>query len=162
MAETQRQPVPREDGDELATAVAFLDFARESVIKKADGLSEDDVRRPMVATGTSVLRLIRHLTDGERFWFVVQLGGEGTEPDWNAAGSDSRPSAEIIADYRASIEASNRAIRELADPDAVAVRPLDGRRQSLRWTIAHMTSETARHAGQADIVRELIDGITGR
>jgi uncharacterized damage-inducible protein DinB len=162
MAETQRQPVPREDGDELATAVAFLDFARESVLKKADGLSEDDVRRPMVATGTSVLRLIRHLTDGERFWFVVQLRGEGTEPDWNAADSDSRPSPEIIADYRAAIEASNRAIRELADPDALAVMPLDGRQQSLRWTIAHMTSETARHAGHADIVRELLDGITGR
>lgn len=162
MPETQRQPVPRDDDGELATALAFLDFARQSVLKKADGLSEQDVRRPMVPTGTSVLRLIRHLVDGERFWFVVQLQGTGTEPDWDAAGDDDRPAAEIIADYRAAIEASNHAIREIGDLDTLAVQPLDGRRQSLRWTIAHMTSETARHAGHADIVRELIDGVTGR
>lgn len=162
MAETQRQPVPRDDDGELETAVAFLDFARASVLKKADGLSEENLRRPMVPTGTSVLRLIRHLTDGERFWFEVHLLGKGSEPDWEAAGADQRPSAEIIEDYRAAIATSNRAIRQVNQPDALAVMPLDGRRQTLRWTIAHMTSETARHAGHADIVRELIDGVTGR
>ena len=162
MPETQRQPVPRVDAGELTTALAFLDFARESVIKKADGLSEDDVRRPMVGTGTSVLRLIRHLTDGERFWFGVQLLGRGDEPEWDAAGHDDRAAAEIVGDYRAAIAGSNEAILDVGDPDALSARPLDGQRKSLRWTLAHMTSETARHAGHADIVRELIDGTTGR
>ncbi len=162
MTETQRQPVPREDGGELATALAFLNFARECVIKKADDVSDEDVRRPLVPTGTSLIRLIRHLTDGEYYWFQVHLLGEGAEPDWDAAESDDRPPAQIIADYRAAIEASNRAIAKINDPNALAVRPVDGRRLSLRWTIAHMTSETARHAGHADIVRELIDGVTGR
>ena len=162
MTETQRVHVPRNDGGELATAIAFLDFARESVIKKLDGLSEDDAHRPMVPTGTSVIRLVRHLTDGETFWFGVQLLGEGTAPDWDAAGDDHRASAQIVADYRAAIAASNRAILRVGDPAATAARPTDGTRMSLRWTIAHMTSETARHAGHADIVRELIDGVTGR
>ena len=162
MTETQREPVPREDGGELATALAFLDFARDCVPKKADGLSEEDVRRPMVDSGTSVLRLIRHLTDGERFWFRVHLLGEGEEPDWDAAGHDDRPAAEIVADYRAAVVASNEAIRDVADPDALSVQPVDGHPKSLRWTLAHMTSETARHAGHADIVRELLDGTTGR
>jgi uncharacterized damage-inducible protein DinB len=162
MPETQRQPVPRLDEGELATAVAFLDFARESVIKKADGLSEQDVRRPMVTTGTSVIWLVRHMIDGERYWFGAQLLGRGDEPDWDAAGRDDRPAAEIIGDYRAAIAESNAAIREVGDPDALSARPVDGRLKSLRWTLAHMTSETARHAGHADIVRELIDGTTGR
>jgi uncharacterized damage-inducible protein DinB len=162
MPETQRQPVPRDDEGELATALAFLDFARRSVLKKADGLSEDDLRRPMVDTGTSVLWLIRHLTDGERFWFGVHLLDRGDEPDWEAASRDDRPAAEIIADYEAAIDSSNEAIREVGDPDALSARPVDGKPKTLRWTLAHMTSETARHAGHADIVRELLDGTTGR
>ena len=82
--------------------------------------------------------------------------------DWDAAGRDDRPSGEIIGDYRAAIAESNRAIRDVGDPDALSARPVDGRPKTLRWTLAHMTSETARHAGHADIVRELIDGTTGR
>jgi uncharacterized damage-inducible protein DinB len=144
------------------TAMAFLDFARESVLKKANGLSEEEVRRPMVGTGTSILRLIRHLADGERYWFGAQLLGKGEEPDWAAAAEDDRAVADIVGDYRAAVEASNRAVRDISDPEALAVRPLDGQRMSLRWTVAHMTSETVRHAGHADIVRELIDGVTGR
>jgi uncharacterized damage-inducible protein DinB len=162
MTETQRRPVPRADDSELTVALAFLDFARQSVLKKTDGLSEADMRRAVVPTGTSVLRLIRHLTDGERFWFIVQLRGEGTEPNWSEAEYDTRPATTIISEYQLAIAASNRAIREIGDPAALAARETDGRRQSLRWTLAHMTSETARHAGHADIARELLDGVTGR
>lgn len=126
--------------------------------RRLEGLSQDDLVRPVVTTGTSILRLIRHLVDGERFWFILQLQGKGEEPDWDAAATDDRPAAEIIAEYRAAIRASDQAIRELADLDALAIRPVDGRRTSLRWTLAHMTSETARHAGHADIVREQLDG----
>jgi hypothetical protein len=69
MAETQRKPLPRNDDGELDTAVAFLAFARESVLKKTEGLADEQVRRPMVGTGTSLLGLVQHLTDGERYWF---------------------------------------------------------------------------------------------
>lgn len=164
MTESQRQPVPRIDTGELDTAVAFLDFTRECVVKKLDGLDADDVRRVLVGSGTSLLGLVRHLTDGERFWFGYQLTGVGSEPDWDAhmQAEPDRPIAEVIADYRAACAESNVAIRGVGEPDAFAVRPVDGEPKTLRWTLAHMTSETARHAGHADILRELIDGTTGR
>jgi len=64
--------------------------------------------------------------------------------------------------YRAAIEDSDRAIRAVGDPAARFVIPVDGDRHTLRWVMAHMTSETARHAGHADILREQLDGTTGR
>lgn len=162
MSETQRQPVPRDTGGELETAVAFLDFARACVVKKTEGLPEEDLARPVVPTGTSLRWLVSHLTDSERFWFVAQTAGRGDEPDWSAASRDDRPWPEVLEDYRAAVAESNEVIRGVGDPEALSARTLDGRRHTLRWTLAHMTSETARHAGHADLARELIDGVTGR
>ena len=73
-----------------------------------------------------------------------------------------RAAAEVLADYRAATEDSDRAIRTVGDPDARFAVAVDGNRHTLRWVLAHMTSETARHAGHADILREQLDGTTGR
>lgn len=164
MTESQRQPVPRNDGGELDTAMAFLDFARSCVLKKADGLSEEQLRRVLVASGTNMLGLIKHLTVAERVWFGHDLLGGEPDPDWDF-GMDvpAELSAEqVLADYREAIQASNAAIRTVGDPAALMARPVDGKRLSLRWLLAHATSETARHAGHADILREQLDGVTGR
>jgi len=67
-----------------------------------------------------------------------------------------------MRDYRAAIEDSDRAIRTVGDTDAGFAVPVEGNRHTLRWVLAHMTSETARHAGHADILREQLDGTTGR
>src|SRR5687767_1208648 len=69
MAETQREPVPRVDSGELDVALAFLSFARHCVLKKADGLSDEQVRRVLVDSGTSILGLVQHLAEAERYWF---------------------------------------------------------------------------------------------
>ena len=74
----------------------------------------------------------------------------------------SRAAADVLRDYQAAIQDSDRAIRAAGDPDARFSVPVDGNRHALRWVIAHMTSETARHAGHADILREQLDGTTGR
>ncbi len=74
----------------------------------------------------------------------------------------SRAAAGVLRDYRAAIGDSDRAIRAAGDPDARFAVPVDGNRHTLRWVMAHMTSETARHAGHADILREQLDGTTGR
>jgi hypothetical protein len=74
----------------------------------------------------------------------------------------SRAAAGVLRDYQAAIQDSDRAIRAAGDPDARFAVPVDGSRHTLRWVIAHMTSETARHAGHADILREQLDGTTGR
>jgi len=163
MAETQREPVPRVDGGELDTALAFLSFARHCVLKKADGLSEEQLRRVLVDSGTSILGLVQHLAEVERFWFGHHLAGtldEGAEHGMTVPAD--RAGAEVLADYRAAVEDSDRAIRAAGDPDARFAVPIDGHRHTLRWLMAHMTSETARHAGHADILREQLDGTTGR
>jgi uncharacterized damage-inducible protein DinB len=164
MAETQREPVPKVDGGELDTAMAFLSFARHCVLKKAEGLSDEQLRRVMVDSGTSILGLIQHLTAGERFWFGHHLVGSDGDSDrgFDMTVPADRPTAEVLDEYRAAIEDSDRAIRAVGDPDARFAIPVYDHRHTLRWVLAHMTSETARHAGHADILREQLDGTTGR
>lgn len=164
MAETQREPVPRVDTGELDTAVAFLSFARHCVLKKAEGLADDQLRRVLVDSGTSILGLIQHLAEAERYWFSHHVGGAA----WDEAGEHGmtvppdRTAEDVLQDYRTAIEASDRAIRAAGNPDERFTIPVDGTHHTLRWVIAHMTSETARHAGHADILREQLDGTTGR
>ena len=85
MTETQRQPVPRNDAGELDTATAFLRFARESVLKKTDGLNDEQLRRVLVDTGTTLLGLVEHLTGVERYWFGYHLAGAGSDTDGDPA-----------------------------------------------------------------------------
>ncbi len=73
-----------------------------------------------------------------------------------------RTAAEVLGDYRAAIADSDRAIHAIGDQNTRMVAPVEGNRHTLRWVMAHMTSETARHGGHADILREQLDGTTGR
>jgi uncharacterized damage-inducible protein DinB len=164
MAETQRRPVPRNDSGELDTALAFLDFNRESVLKKAEGLDEEQLRRVLVGTGTNLLGLIQHLAGAERSWFGLHLTGVKRPEGYKLGMRVPRktPAEAVISDYRAAIAESNAAIIAAGDPETYLAKRVGGQRQTLRWLLAHMTTETARHAGHADILREQIDGTTGR
>jgi hypothetical protein len=66
------------------------------------------------------------------------------------------------AGYRAAMADSDTHIRAAGDLDVRTAQPVNEEPRTLRWVLAHMTGETARHAGHADILRELIDGVTGR
>jgi uncharacterized damage-inducible protein DinB len=168
MPETQRSPVPRNDGGELDTALAFLSFARESVLKKTEGLDDEQLRRVLVDSGTSILGLVWHVTVSEKWWFGYHLIGRYDDDpdeltwDFEMAVPAGRTSAEIIQGYPDAIAESDEILSDFNDPEALTARPVDGARKSLRWVLAHLTSETARHAGHADILREQIDGVTGR
>ncbi len=164
MAQTQREPVPRVDTGELDTALAFLSFARHCVLKKADGLSDEQRRRALVESGTSILGLVQHLAEAERYWFGHHLAGAAWSPDdeYGMEVPADRSADDVLRDYRAAIEDSDRAIRTAGDPEGRIAVPVEGNRHTLRWVMAHMTSETARHAGHADILREQLDGTTGR
>jgi len=164
MAETQREPVPRNDDGEAVTALAFLTFARHCVIKKTEGLSEEELRRPMVESGTSLLGLVWHLIDAERYWFGYQLAGQGVDDyEFEMTVPADVTSAHVIAEYRDAIAESDQILAGLDSLDQrMAIPTPDDKRHTARWVIAHMTSETVRHAGHADILRELIDGTTGR
>ena len=164
VAETQRQPVPRNDAGELDTAVAFLTFVRQCVIKKTDDLSDEQLRRVLVPSGTSLLGLVHHLTVAERYWFGHYLIGSLNDEEWDFGMTipAGRTTRQVMDDYVAAIAESDKAIEAVGDPSALAVGSFDGESRTLRWVLAHMTGETARHAGHADILREQIDGTTGR
>jgi uncharacterized damage-inducible protein DinB len=142
--------------------VAFLDYLRESVEAKAAGLAEADARRPMVPSGTSVLGLVKHLTMVEVAWFHWAFAGlDVAVPPGDLADDDT--AASVLACYRAARERSNELVAGCDDLDRLCARQsLAPEPMSLRWVLVHMVEETGRHAGHADIVRELIDGTVGR
>jgi uncharacterized damage-inducible protein DinB len=164
MPESQRRPVPRVDDGELSTALAFLDFQRQSVLIKCEGLDDDQLRTALVPTGTNLLGLVAHLTVGERYWFSHVLAGNEPDREWDfeeqppeGVGAD-----EVLEAYRREYARSNDVIRGIGDPDALTAVPVSGEPRTMRWVLTHMTTEIARHAGHADILREQLDGTTGR
>lgn len=149
---------------EKETLLAFLDYLREAIVAKLDGVSEDDARRPGVPSGTSLLGLVKHLWVVELAWFVRRFAGEDVSVSPADMALDEEDTvANVVARYRAAIEQANDVVSK-ADIDDFAAQP-DSRRGgvlSLRWILVHMIEETARHAGHADILREQIDGAVGR
>jgi uncharacterized protein DUF664 len=153
-----RRP-PRLTADERATLLALLNYQRESFVRKVSGIDDATAARVLVPSGTSLLWLTRHLARAEVLWVLRRFAGLDVPlPD------DARPGDRIgdaIADYRAGWAPVDR-ILLAADLDAE--RPPEPRDAAvnLRWILAHLLEETARHAGHADIIRELLDGSTGR
>ncbi|GLY40133.1 hypothetical protein Amsp01_061560 [Amycolatopsis sp. NBRC 101858] len=151
-------PPPRTGPGEKEVLRAFLDQLRAAVAAKAEGVPEPQARTPGVPSGTSLLGLVRHLTHVERFTFL----GERTA-DWPGTfrPRPEETAAALLAGYRAAVEEANAVIDACSDlTEPVARRT--GTPPSMRWALVHMIEETGRHAGHADILRELIDGSTGR
>jgi uncharacterized damage-inducible protein DinB len=159
--------------DPKADLLRYLTRARDAVLWKLDGLSEYDVRRPMTPTGTNLLGLVKHLASVELGYFGETFGrpfpeslpwlDEGADPnaDMWAAPGESREY--IVGLYRRAAEHSAATIEALP-LDAVGRVPwwpAEHAEVTLHRVLVHMVDETARHAGQADIIRELIDGSVG-
>jgi uncharacterized damage-inducible protein DinB len=151
---------------ELETLDGMLQYCQETLLVKIDGLDEEDLRRPQVPSGTTLLGMVKHLGYAHRWWFRVVFAGEAVDvpwttddpaADWRLAPEDTR--ASISAFYQEEIDAA-RAITLAATPDTLSRRA--GSDFSLRWILAYMIQETARHNGHADILCELLDGRTGR
>ena len=151
-------PPPRTGGGETEVLRGFLDYLRASVAAKVDGAPEPGVRTAMVPSGTNLLGLLHHLTCVERSIFLGEEVGDW-QATFQAAPSDGV--AEVVARYRETVERANEVLDGCTDLAAPIPRP--GRpAPSVRWALTHMIEETGRHAGHADILRELIDGTTGR
>ncbi|MFI1485450.1 DinB family protein [Streptomyces sp. NPDC020747] len=151
---------PLTGADEKATLRGFLDHLRDSVADKVAGVPEPQVRTGQVPSGTSLLGLAKHLAFVERFYFLGEDVGR-----WSTT---MRPSTEdtvdsVLADYRKTVERANQVIDACPDLALPSPRPpRRGQAPSMRWVLVHMIEETGRHAGHADILREQIDGSTGR
>jgi uncharacterized damage-inducible protein DinB len=145
----------------------FVDSYRAVLVRKLAGLSEEDARRTLVPSATTLLGLLKHCAVVERVWFQHRVAGVPRDQiDGHANGDDSSfviGPQETIATVVAEYERACAASREIA-----AGVPLDHTvphqrmgQVSLRWIYVHMIEELARHAGHADILREQIDGSTG-
>lgn len=151
------QPPPHTGAGEKDVLTGFLTYLRESVLAKVDGVPEPEVRTPGVPSGTNLLGLVKHLAHVERAVFL----GEHVR-SWPAtfhAGPDETV-ASVVQDYRDAIAAADRAV--VACPGLEHPAHTGRRAPSMRWALTHLIEETGRHAGHLDILRELIDGRTGR
>jgi uncharacterized damage-inducible protein DinB len=156
-----------------AVLLRYLQAQRAGLLDTLDGLSEYDVRRPMTPTGTNLVGLVKHVASVEIEYFGEVFGRpSGRELPWTA--DDAEPDAdlwvpahetrdEIIELHRFSAAHSDATIEALPLDAAGEVPwwPAERRRVTLHQVLVHMCVETARHAGHADILRELIDGRAG-
>jgi len=157
--------------DPKADLRRYLQEGRDAVLWKLDSLSEYDIRRPLVPTGTNLLGLVKHLTLIEFDYFGDTFGRPSDDKvRWDEADPNSdmfaapEESREFITGmYRRAWAHSDATIEALA-LEAIGRVPWwpPGRSEvTLHRILIHVISETHRHAGQADIVRELIDGAAG-
>ncbi|MEV4559382.1 DinB family protein [Kitasatospora sp. NPDC049285] len=161
---TDTRPPVLDEG-ERETLLSFLRYLREAVIGKALGLAGEQARTPGVPSGTSLLGLVRHLAVAETYWFEEIYAGldvGALDFSMDLAAGDTEES--VVAAYREAARRSDAIIAAAASVTAPAARATGPTTQprSLRWILVHMIEETARHAGHADILRERIDGATGR
>jgi len=159
--------------DPKADLQRYLQRGREAVLWKLDGLSEYDIRRPMVPTGTNLLGLVKNLASVELGYFGEVFGrpsgeplpwfDEGAEPNADMWATADQSREEIVGLYHRAWAHSDATIAALG-LDATGHVPWwpEGRSEpTLHQILVHMIAETDRHAGHADIARELIDGAAG-
>lgn len=136
--------------------MAALQYLRDSFMAKVSGIDDDAASRALVPSGTSLRWLVEHVTLAEQAWVITR---SGAAPVVSATGDDTLASA--LDRYRAT-SAQVDAIISSTPLDTVWRGYNDDDPVNLRWVIVHLVEEIARHAGHADILRELIDGATGR
>ena len=159
------------ESDLKADLRRYLQDAREALLWKLDGLSEYDVQRPLVPTGTNLLGLVKHVTGVEMGYLgdtfgrpcPDQLPFDESDPnsDMFAFPSESR---EFLTGLYRTAWAHSDATIEALPLDAVGRVPwwpAEHSKVTLHHVLVRVATETARHAGHADIVRELIDGAAG-
>ncbi|MFE9820043.1 DinB family protein [Streptomyces sp. NBC_00236] len=144
---------------------------REALLWKLDGLSEYDARRPLTATGTNLLGLVKHVATVEARYFGEVFDRPSPEPlcPWQESDGSDQWAAEdetrdqIIGFYRRTWEHSDATINELPldAPGHVPWWPEPYLNTNLFAVMTHVLSESVRHAGHADILRENLDGRTG-
>ena len=170
MAPTRIDPVPRarppDDAGDREVLTGFLDYLRGTVVNKVAGLTDEQaLERAVSPSELSPASLVKHLTGVERFWFSIDFAGADLpwpsteeDPHGNFMIEEGDTFASVVADYQFECERSRQAVAG-ADLDDVARG--EGMNFTLRWALAHMIEETARHCGHLDLLRESLDGKTG-
>ncbi|MEV5527724.1 DinB family protein [Streptomyces prunicolor] len=160
-----------------ADLLRYLQEGRDALVWKLDGLSEYDIRRPLTRTGTNLLGLIKHIASVELGYFGDTFGRpffeeepppswwytEESEPNSDMWATADESREDIVGLYHQAWEHSGSTIAALP-LDAIGHVPWwpeERREVTLNHILVRVISDTQRHAGHADIVRELIDGSVG-
>ncbi len=140
--------------------LALLQYQRDSLVRKVTGVDEEQARHQIVDSGTTLLWLVKHLSHAESLWILRRFAGDAAGlPDESVSARDTVAGA--IDAYRDTWTRTDAVVASASLDDSC--RGLgDEPPANLRWVLMHLLEETARHAGHADILRELIDGDTGR
>ncbi len=158
---------PPETGPEEEMLPALLDFLRSTVVHKVDELSDDQAfSRPVPPSALSPAGVVKHLAGTERFWFSIDFAAADVAWPW----TDDDPHGDfevlpgetlagIVAGYQAECDRSRRVIAGAAPDDMAQGAGMDF---NLRYAVAHMIEETARHCGHLDLLRERLDGAVGQ
>ena len=157
---------PPEDALERETLTGLLDFLRATVVNKVAGLSDEEAFSAHVPPSTlTPAGIVKHLAGVERFWFSIDFAGEDLPWPWpdddqhGAFAIDPGDSlAGLVEVYLEECERSRKVVADAALDDPA--RGLD-MAFNLRYALAHMIEETARHCGHLDLLRERVDGLTG-
>ncbi len=166
----ERETPPVRTADERTMLVAVLDWYREGVLHKVEGMRQADATSSPLRSGTTAAGLVKHLALVEDSWFTTRFAGRpepepwasapfDDDPDWEFSSAGDEPLEHAVELYRAAC-ARSRDVTAAYALDDTATRG-DGREFSLRWALLHLVEETARHLGHLDLLRELADGSTG-
>jgi hypothetical protein len=160
-------------GDLKDDLLGYLQRGREVLVWKLEGASELDVRRPLTPTGTNLLGLVKHLVAvdagylgevfGRPFPEPIPWGEDDAELESDMWATPDQSTDELVALYRrvwAHGDATVAAL-DLDTTGRVPWWPEERRYPTLQRVLVHLIAETHRHAGHADIVRELVDGAAG-
>jgi uncharacterized damage-inducible protein DinB len=165
---------PANSGPERDQLTAFLDFQRETVLLKTDGLSAEQMARSLVPSSLTLGGLLNHLALVEDWWFRVRFAGLPDDDLWTGIDWEADPDFEFhtAADftpdelrrrYRQACDRSREVVAQASSLDELSVeKQRNGEQFDLRWALLHLIEETARHAGHADYLREAIDGTVGQ
>lgn len=156
------------DDGEKDALVLFLEAQRVSVLAILDGLDVEGLTTAVLPSGWTPLGLVEHLGYAERHWFQEMVTGSAEPLAWpdddHTPLTTPRPPSVVFAFYRAQCERSNAVLASTplsTPPRGRHPGPLGDEVTDLRRIVLHMIEETARHAGQLDVARELLDGRTG-
>ncbi|KOT37081.1 Mini-circle protein [Streptomyces caelestis] len=168
---TTERTEPANDADERTMLEGWLDYHRDTLAQKCEGLTDEQLRTASVPpSDLSLMGLVRHMSEVERSWFRRVLADEDAgplyygeaDPDGEFHPTEADTWKEAYGAWQAEIAAarSNAAGFALDDPSRGRQR-FGADPYSLRWIYTHMIEEYARHNGHADLIRERIDGATG-
>jgi uncharacterized damage-inducible protein DinB len=169
---TMRTNPDAKSGERDALA-QYLDYQRETILLKCEGLSKDQLAQRIPTSALTLAGLLYHLALVEEAWLEVRFLGLDmrddfkdvdwdADPDWEFRTAATMEPEELKSRYRAACARSRAAAAGADSLDQLSeFKGTDGWQFTLRWVLLHLIEETARHAGHADLIREAIDGAVG-